>query len=78
MMTFTSAALLKGSESSRPAKKFLDFLDADLELRQTEINLMKQNGQLGDWLHGAVAPPGTTPPSQGPGSVLPAAPTAPR
>jgi ABC-type thiamine transport system substrate-binding protein len=26
MMTFTSAALLKGSEGSRPAKKFLDFL----------------------------------------------------
>jgi len=59
-------------------QKFLDFLDADLELRKTEINLMKQNGQLGDWLHGAVAPPGVTPPPQGAGSVLPAAPTAPR
>ena len=59
-------------------RKYLDFLDADLELRQTEISLLKQNGQLGDWLHGAVVPPGVTPPAHGPGSVLPSAPAAPR
>lgn len=59
-------------------QKYLDFLDADLELRKTEVNLLKQNGQLGDWLHGAVTPPGVTPATRGPGSVLPSAPTASR
>jgi outer membrane protein TolC len=59
-------------------QRYLDFLDADLELRQTEVNLLKQNGQLGDWLRGAIAPPGVTPPTHGPGSVLPMAPTTPR
>jgi hypothetical protein len=59
-------------------QRYLDFLAADLDLRQTEIHLLKQNGQLGDWLHGAIAPPGVTPPTTGPGTVLPTAPSVPR
>jgi outer membrane protein TolC len=58
-------------------QRYLDLLDADLELRQTQINLMKDNGQLGDWLHGAIVAPGMTPPARGSSSVLPSAPTAP-
>jgi outer membrane protein TolC len=30
--------------------RYLDFLDADLQLRQTQINLMRSNGQLESWL----------------------------
>jgi outer membrane protein TolC len=56
-------------------QRYLDLLDADLELRQTQINLMKDNGQLGDWLHGAITTPGGVPPPRGPGTVLPSAPT---
>ncbi len=59
-------------------QRYLEFLDADLELRQTEINLLKQNGQLGVWLHGAVAAPGVTPAAHPPSSALPTAPTIPR
>ena len=48
-------------------QRYIEFLDADLQLRQTEISLMRQNGGLGDWLHAAITqPPATT-----------AAPTAP-
>jgi outer membrane protein TolC len=48
-------------------QRYIEFLDADLQLRQTEISLMRQNGELGDWLHAAITqPPATT-----------AAPTAP-
>jgi outer membrane protein TolC len=39
-------------------QKFVEYLDAELQLHTTEISLMRQNGQLGDWLHIAmVAPP---------------------
>jgi outer membrane protein TolC len=58
-------------------QKYLDLLDADLELRQTQVNLMKNTGQLGDWLHSAITAPGVMPPTRGPGTVLPSAPTAP-
>ena len=30
--------------------RYLDYLDADLQLRQTQINLLRSNGQLEDWL----------------------------
>ncbi|MCU1223602.1 MAG: outer rane efflux protein [Edaphobacter sp.] len=30
--------------------RYLDFLDTDLQLRQTQINLLRSNGQLEDWL----------------------------
>jgi outer membrane protein TolC len=59
-------------------QRYLDFLAADLELRQTEIKLLKENGQLGDWLHDAIGAPGAKPPASGRGPVLPAAPPAPR
>lgn len=35
-------------------QKFLDFLDADLQLRQTQITLLRQNGRLGEWLHATI------------------------
>jgi outer membrane protein TolC len=38
-------------------QKYIEYLDADLQLRQTEIMLMRQNGQLGDWLHKAMITP---------------------
>jgi outer membrane protein TolC len=50
-------------------QKYLDLLTADLDLRQTEVNLMRENGQLGEWLHGAVMAPGGAS-----GAVLPEAP----
>ena len=31
-------------------QKYIDLLDVDLQLRQTQINLLRQNGQLEDWL----------------------------
>ena len=31
-------------------QRYLEFLDADLQLRQTQVNLLRQNGQLEDWL----------------------------
>ncbi|WP_260705829.1 TolC family protein [Edaphobacter flagellatus] len=34
--------------------RYLDFLEADLQLRQTEINLMRFNGGLEDWLKSAA------------------------
>jgi outer membrane protein TolC len=35
-------------------QKYLDLLDADLQLRQAQINLLRQNGQLEDWLKSAA------------------------
>lgn len=37
--------------------RYLEFLDADLQLRQTEINLMRSNGQLENWLKSASQSP---------------------
>lgn len=34
--------------------KFLDFLETDLQLRQAQIDLMRVNGQLEDWLKASV------------------------
>ncbi|MCU1321574.1 MAG: outer rane efflux protein [Acidobacteriaceae bacterium] len=34
-------------------QRYLDLLDADFQLRQTQINLLRQNGQLEDWLKSA-------------------------
>lgn len=34
-------------------QRFLDFLDADFQLHQTQINLLRQSGQLEDWLKSA-------------------------
>jgi len=49
-------------------QRYVDFLDADLQLRQTEISLMRQNGELGQWLHAAITQPAAP-------ASLPAAPT---
>ena len=35
-------------------QKYIEYLDADLQLRQTQIMLLRQTGQLGDWLHTAM------------------------
>lgn len=34
--------------------KYLDFLESDLQLRQTQLDLMRSNGQLEDWLKTSV------------------------
>lgn len=31
-------------------QRYLELLDADFQLRQTQVNLLRQNGQLEDWL----------------------------
>lgn len=36
-------------------QKFLDYLNADFQLRQTEINLLKQTGQLEAWIRSVAA-----------------------
>ena len=42
-------------------QRFLEVLDADFQLRQTEINLLRQSGQLEDWLKAASqSQPGTS------------------
>ncbi len=35
-------------------QRFLELLDADFLLRQTQIYLLRQNGQLEDWLKSAA------------------------
>jgi len=50
-------------------QRFVEVLDSDLQLRQTEIKLMRQNGQLADWIHVAISTP--------PNTVQTALPTAP-
>lgn len=59
--------LRDGSPSGQPATpkeeqnariqeraRYLDFLEADYQLRQTQINLLRSNGQLEDWLRSSV------------------------
>jgi outer membrane protein TolC len=43
--------------------KYLDMLNADLQLRQTEITLMRQNGSISGWLHGMISSQPTTSPT---------------
>ena len=45
-------------------QRFLDVLDADFQLRQIQVNLLRQNGQLEDWLKSAAQtqPPRLLPP----------------
>jgi outer membrane protein TolC len=47
-------------------QRFLDVLDADFQLRQIQVNMLRQNGQLEDWLKSAAqnqpATPGPTNP----------------
>jgi len=38
----------------------IDYLNDELQLSQTEVNLLRQTGQLDDWLKLAIAAPGTT------------------
>lgn len=53
-------------------QKYLDLLNDQLHLNQSELSLMEQNGTLGDWLHLTITPPaGTTI------KALPNAPSAP-
>jgi outer membrane protein TolC len=42
-------------------QKYLDLLDADFQLRQSQINLLRQNGQLEDWLKSAAQAQGQSP-----------------
>lgn len=42
-------------------QKYLDVLSADLQLQQTQVNLMRQEGGLGDWIHASLGVPATTP-----------------
>jgi hypothetical protein len=46
----------KDEQTSRIAEreKFLKVLDADFEMRKAEINLLRQTGQLEDWVRSAV------------------------
>jgi outer membrane protein TolC len=44
--------------------RYLDYLDADYQLRQTQINMLRSNGELEDWLKSAVQ-------SQGQGASKP-------
>jgi hypothetical protein len=47
-------------------QRFLDVLDADFQLRETQINLLRQNGGLEDWLKfssRSPVPPQTASPS---------------
>jgi len=38
----------------------IDYLNDELQLSQTEVNLLRQTGQLDDWLKLAIAAPGAT------------------
>jgi len=38
-------------------QRFIELMDAELQLRQTEISLMRQNGELGPWLGTMISPP---------------------
>jgi outer membrane protein TolC len=42
-------------------QRYLDLLDADFQLRETQINLLQQNGQLEDWLKSAAQTQPSTP-----------------
>ena len=42
-------------------QRFLDVLDADFQLRQIQINMLRQNGQLEDWLKSAAQTQPATP-----------------
>ena len=47
-------------------QRYLDFLDADFQLRQTQVNLLRQTGQLEDWLKSAPPTPSPLPPAPTP------------
>ncbi len=36
-------------------QRFVEYLSAELQLRQTQVSLMRQNGQLGPWLKNTIA-----------------------
>lgn len=38
-------------------QKYLDFLTADLQLKTTQLSLMRQNGRLGEWLRTTLTSP---------------------
>lgn len=39
------------------SQKYLDFLSADLQLKTTQLTLMRQNGRLGEWLRTTLTTP---------------------
>ena len=41
-------------------QRYLDLLDADFQLRQIQINMLRMNGQLEDWLKSAAQMQPTT------------------
>jgi outer membrane protein TolC len=47
-------------------QRFLDVLDADFQLRQVQINMLRQNGKLEDWLKSAAQTQPATPPPTNP------------
>ena len=60
-------------------QKYLDVLAADLQLRETQVSLLRQTGGLGDWILQGGAGPATLRPVVVPGSpaAAPGAPLAP-
>ncbi len=42
-------------------QRYLDLLDADFQLRESQINLLQQTGQLEDWLKSAAQSQPSTP-----------------
>ena len=55
----------KDEQTSRIAEreKFLTVLNADFEMRKAEINLLRQTGQLEDWVRSAVPSQSSSQPS---------------
>ncbi len=53
----------------------LDMLNAELQLQQTEVTLLHQEGSLTTWLAGTVPSPTTTPGSGTPDTATPLSPT---
>ncbi len=41
--------------------KYYDMLSAALQLQQTQVNLLRQEGGLADWIHNSIGTPTTTP-----------------
>lgn len=42
-------------------QKYYEVLSSELQLHQTQINLLRQQGGLADWIHQAIISPGQTP-----------------
>jgi hypothetical protein len=58
----------KDEQNARIAErdKYLSVIDANFQLRQTQIQLMRQTGQLDGWLKSAAAQPNSSVPARTP------------